>query len=74
MAAKYKAFAAQYGAAVPKAASDAAVQAAMTRSEEAPPVTTGVVTNVESGEAKVAKTGEAEPAVTPSAVAPGAAR
>jgi len=74
MAAKYKAFAAQYGAAVPKAASDAAVQAAMTRSEEAPPVTTGVVTNVESGEAKVAKTGEAEPAATPSAVEPGAAR
>jgi penicillin-binding protein 2 len=74
MAAKYKAFAAQYGAAVPKAASDAAVQAAMTRSEEAPPVTTGVVTNVESGEAKVAKTGEAEPAATPSAAEPGAAR
>jgi penicillin-binding protein 2 len=74
MAAKYKAFAAQYGAAVPKAASDAAVQAAMTRSEEAPPVTTGVVTNVESGEAKVAKTGEAEPGATPSAVEPGAAR
>jgi penicillin-binding protein 2 len=74
MAAKYKAFAVQYGAAVPKAASDAAVQAAMTRSEEAPPVTTGVVTNVESGEAKVAKTGEAEPAATPSAVEPGAAR
>ena len=74
MAAKYKAFAAQYGAAVPKAASDAAVQAAMTRSEEAPPVTTGVVTNVESGEAKVAKTGEAEPAATPSAAEPGTAR
>jgi penicillin-binding protein 2 len=63
MAAKYRAYAAQYGASVPKAASDAAVQAAITQSEgsETPPVTNGVVTNVERGETSVASPGRAQP-------------
>jgi penicillin-binding protein 2 len=76
MAAKYQAYAAQYGAAVPKAASDAAVQAAITRSEgsETPPVATGVVTNVEQGEVKTASPGQAQPSAEPSATGRGAQR
>nr|WP_166176539.1 penicillin-binding protein 2 [Altererythrobacter segetis] len=75
MAAKYSAYAAQYGAAVPKAASDAAVQAAMTQSEggETPPLTNGVVTNVESGEAKAAASGGGQPSDEPRAPSTGPA-
>jgi penicillin-binding protein 2 len=75
MAAKYQAFAAQYGASVPKAASDAAVQAAMTRSEgsETPVQTTGVVTEVERGEARAAAP-HATPTSDPSAPAAGQQR
>jgi penicillin-binding protein 2 len=75
MAAKYQAFAAQYGASVPKAASDAAVQAAMTRSEgsETPVQTTGVVTEVERGEARAAAP-QATPTSEPSAPAAGQQR
>jgi penicillin-binding protein 2 len=63
MATKYAAFAAQYGASVPKAASDAAVQAAIKESEggESPTPTTGVVTEVERGEAKSATSGAVRP-------------
>jgi penicillin-binding protein 2 len=76
MAAKYQAYAAQYGAAVPKAASDAAVQAAITRSEgsETPPVATGVVTNVEQGEVKTASPGQAQPSAEPSVTKRGGPR
>lgn len=53
MAAKYRAYAAKYGVTAPKVASDAAVQAAITQSEnkEAPPAPSGVVTGAERGEA-----------------------
>jgi penicillin-binding protein 2 len=71
MAAKYQAYAAQYGASAPKAAGDAAVEAAIARSEgsDTPPVTTGVVTGVESGEAKSASPGGARPTGEPSPAA-----
>jgi penicillin-binding protein 2 len=76
MAAKYKVFAAQYGASAPKAASDAAVQAAISRTEgtDAPPVTNGVVTNVEQGEAKGASPGQAQPSAEPSVTERGGPR
>ncbi|MGZ3172538.1 MAG: penicillin-binding protein 2 [Croceibacterium sp.] len=58
MAAKYKAYAAQYGASAPKAASDAAVEAAMAKPEttEPPAETTGVITDAERGEANASST------------------
>ena len=58
MAAKYRAYAAQYGASAPKAASDAAVEAAMAKPEttEPPVETTGVITDAERGEANAAPT------------------
>jgi penicillin-binding protein 2 len=76
MAAKYKVFAAQYGASAPKAASDAAVQAAISRTEgtDTPPVTNGVVTNVEQGEAKGASPGQAQPSAEPSVTKRGGPR
>jgi penicillin-binding protein 2 len=76
MAAKYKVFAAQYGASAPKAASDAAVQAAISRTEgtDTPPVTNGVVTNVEQGEAKGASPGQAQPSAEPSVTERGGPR
>jgi penicillin-binding protein 2 len=56
MAAKYAAFAAQYGASAPKVANDAAVAAAMTQTDTSEPSAeiTGVVTGVESGESQPA--------------------
>jgi penicillin-binding protein 2 len=70
MAAKYKAFVAQYGASAPKPASDAAVEAAVNRAENAePPVaTSGVATGVERGEAGAAPS--PTPEATPSGGAP----
>jgi len=65
MAAEYKRYAAQYGVSVPKVASDAAVEAAMTQSEgsEAPAAeTTGVVTDAERGEASAAASDAPKPA------------
>lgn len=75
MAAKYQAYAAQYGASAPKAAGDAGVEAAMTRTEgsDTPPVTTGVVTGVESGEAKAAMPGGVQATAEPGAAATDAA-
>jgi penicillin-binding protein 2 len=72
MAAKYKAYVAQYGGSAPKAASDAAVEAAITQSEgsDTPPVTNGVITGAESGEASVAA-GKASPTPEPNAAASG---
>ncbi|HEY7808576.1 MAG TPA: penicillin-binding protein 2 [Croceibacterium sp.] len=69
MAAKYKAFAAQYGASAPTAASDAAVQAAMTQPATTEPAaaTTGVITDVERGEGTQASPGPAETSPPPSA-------
>jgi penicillin-binding protein 2 len=69
MAAKYKVYAAQYGVSAPKVGSDAAVEAAMTRSEssETPAETHGVVTDAERGEAKFASPQPAEPAPPPAA-------
>jgi penicillin-binding protein 2 len=63
LAAKYKAYAAQYGASAPSVASDAAVQAAMTQPESSEPTSepTGVVTGVEQGEGGAAASGTAEP-------------
>lgn len=71
MDAKYRAYAARYGAAVPSAATDAALEAAMTRSEGTEPQaqTTGVVTGVESGEARLAPASAPSPAPTPTAAA-----
>jgi penicillin-binding protein 2 len=56
LAAKYAAFAAQYGASAPKVANDAAVAAAMTQTDTSEPSAeiTGVVTGVESGESQPA--------------------
>jgi penicillin-binding protein 2 len=70
MAAKYKAYVAQYGGSAPKPASDAAVEAAVNRVENAePPVaTSGVATGVEQGEARAA------PSPTPEATPSGAPR
>jgi penicillin-binding protein 2 len=58
MAEKYKIYAAQYGGSAPKVSGDAAVEAAMTRSEgtETPAQTTGVVTDAERGEASAPAT------------------
>jgi penicillin-binding protein 2 len=63
MAAKYKAYAAQFGTSAPKVGSDAAVQAAMTQSEasESPVATAGVITDVERGEASLASPNKSEP-------------
>ncbi len=75
LAAKYRIFAAQYGATAPTVASDAAVGAAATRAEgsQAPVVqTTGVVTDAERGEASVATGGGASPAGAPGATVSGA--
>ncbi len=71
MAAKYSAFATKYGASAPKVASDASVEAAVTRSEsrETPPQTTGVITGTERGEAKVASPDGAAPTAEPNAPA-----
>jgi penicillin-binding protein 2 len=80
MAAKYAAYAAQYGASAPKPASDAAVQAAMARPEpsETPAPTNGVITDVERGETDSsphAADKVATPAATPApSPAPGAAQ
>jgi penicillin-binding protein 2 len=67
MAAKYRAYVAQYGGSAPKAASDEAVEAAMTRSEgsETPPVTDAVITGAERGEANAASHGEPSPSPSP---------
>ena len=74
-----QAFAAQYGTTAPKVGSDAAVAAAMTRPEtsDTPPVTTGVITDAERGEAQVApgsqttnQPGTPTPSPTPGTVAP----
>jgi penicillin-binding protein 2 len=77
LAAKYRAFAAQYGASAPKVATDAAVEAAMTRPEpaEATAPITGVATGVEQGEASSASVNAtgASPAAQPSP-APGVAQ
>jgi penicillin-binding protein 2 len=75
MDAKYKAYVAQYGASAPKVGGQAAVEAAMTKSEAHEPQTetTGVITNVERGEADVAASGRAEPSASASGSAePGA--
>jgi penicillin-binding protein 2 len=63
MAAKYRTFAAQYGVTAPQVGSDAAVQAAITRSEgsEIPAQTNGVVTGAERGEASAAASGAPQP-------------
>jgi penicillin-binding protein 2 len=70
MAAKYRTFAAQYGVTAPQVGSDAAVQAAITRSEgsEIPAQTNGVVTGAERGEASAAASGAPQP--VPSTGAP----
>jgi penicillin-binding protein 2 len=70
MDAKYRAYAAQYGATAPKVASDAAVEAAITRSEssDAPVQTGGVVTDAERGEASGAP--QPAPSSAPSTGAP----
>jgi penicillin-binding protein 2 len=73
MAEKYRAYAAQYGVSAPKVEGEAAVEAAMTRSEsaEAPAQTNGVVTDVERGEANLAPQAQAVPAGdAPAAVSP----
>lgn len=56
MAAKYRAYAAQYGATAPKVGGEEAVEQAISQSEnkEAPPQTNTVVTDVERGEASIA--------------------
>jgi penicillin-binding protein 2 len=77
MAARYQAYAAQYGAAVPQAANDAAVQAAIKGSEgsDTPAPVSGVVTEVERGEAKSASSASpAPPSATPAASPTGEAR
>ena len=70
MAAKYKLYAATYGASAPKVAGDAAVQAALTQVEnkEPPVAITGVATEVERGEASV--TPSSTPSPSPSTGAP----
>jgi penicillin-binding protein 2 len=71
LAAKYGAYAAQYGTTAPKVAGDAAVEAAITETESAePPVpTTEVTTGAERGEASTPRgTPPAEPTTTPDPV------
>jgi penicillin-binding protein 2 len=70
MDAKYRAYAARYGSTVPSAATDAAVEAAMTRPEgaEPQPQTTGVVTGVESGEVRLAPASAPSPRPAPSPI------
>jgi penicillin-binding protein 2 len=70
MDAKYRAYAARYGSTVPSAATDAAVEAAMTRPEgaEPQPRTTGVVTGVESGEVRLAPASAPSPRPAPSPI------
>jgi penicillin-binding protein 2 len=77
MAVRYQAYAARYGAAVPQAANDAAVQAAIKGSEgsDTPAPVSGVVTEVERGEAKSASPASpAPPSATPAASPTGEAR
>jgi len=71
MAAKYKAYAAQYGASAPKVASDAAVEAAMTQPEngDTPEQTTGVIAGAERGEANLSS-GGAQPVTKASGTTP----
>jgi penicillin-binding protein 2 len=73
MAAKYKIYAAQYGASAPTVGNDAAVAAAMTKPEsgETPPQTTGVVTDVERGETNLAPPTRNQSAGEPTATASG---
>ncbi|MBO0749578.1 MAG: penicillin-binding protein 2 [Porphyrobacter sp.] len=72
MAAKYAAYAAQYGASAPKASSDAAAEATIANSEYRPtPVeTAGVATGVEAGEQKFATPSPSPATGQPSAIAP----
>ena len=78
LAAKYAAFAAQYGTTVPHVATDAAVEAALNETESTEPATptTGVTTGAERGEATtppVAATPAPVPSAAPSpAPSPGA--
>lgn len=69
LAAKYAAYAAQYGVTAPKVGGDEAVEKAITESEakETPAQTTGVITGAERGEAQAVTPGAApsgEPAPT----------
>jgi penicillin-binding protein 2 len=68
MAAKYKAYAAQYGTSAPKVGSDAAVEAAMSKSETPEPQAqpTGVITDVERGEGNATGAAPAQPVPSPS--------
>ncbi len=67
LAAKYAAYAAQYGTSVPKAGNEADIQAALTQSESEIPVEiTGVVTGAESGEGQAANPTTATPDATAS--------
>ena len=68
MAAKYRAFAAQYGVSAPKVGGDAAIQAAITQSagNEASAPSSGVVTGAERGEAQSAPGAPAPRAGEPS--------
>jgi len=70
LAAKYKTYAAQYGTSAPKVGGEAAVQAAMTKPEttEPQPEITGVITDVERGEANATPSPGAEPSAGPSPV------
>jgi penicillin-binding protein 2 len=63
LATKYDAFAAKYGTAAPKVASDSAIEARITQVESSEPVaaTTGVATEVERGEATARNAPPAEP-------------
>lgn len=74
MAAKYATYAAQYGVTAPKVGNDAAVAAAMTRSEsnDTPAEANGVVTGAERGEAQGAPHAGAAPANAPGTAASGA--
>ena len=75
MAAKYRIFAAQNGAIAPKVANDAAIAAAMTRSDSNEPTAeiTGVITNVERGEVNAASSRGAQPSGEPGAATSGGA-
>jgi penicillin-binding protein 2 len=73
MAEKYKLYAAQYGVSAPKVEGDAAVEAAMARSEggETSAQVNGVVTGAERGEAQVAPPVQAAPGDEPSTASTG---
>jgi penicillin-binding protein 2 len=72
LAAKYSAYAAQYGTTAPKVASDEAVEEAITEAEStpAPVATSGVATGTERGEASTPPGGAAAPPPPTPAPAP----